>query len=80
VLNSIPEKGPKMIEIILGVVLCAGMAKIASADDQSGIVWGFVTFIILLGCLAIPIPYVRVLIAGGATFVAMIGWKAVADR
>lgn len=69
-----------MIELILGVVLCFGMAKIASADDLSGILWGFLTFLILLGCAMIPIPYVRVLIAGAAAFVGMIAWKTIADR
>jgi hypothetical protein len=70
-----------MIEIILGIVMCVAMAKIASADDQSGILWGVLSFVILLGCgMVIPWPYVRVLIAGGAAFVAMIGWKMIADR
>jgi hypothetical protein len=69
------------MELILGIVLCFAMAKIASADDQSGILWGVLTFVILLGCgMLIPWPFVRVLIAGAVTFVAMIAWKAVADR
>jgi hypothetical protein len=69
------------MEFILGIVMCFAVAKIASADDQSGILWGILAFVILLGsCMVIPWPFVRVLIAGVAAFVAMIAWKAIADR
>jgi hypothetical protein len=69
------------MEFILGIVMCFAIAKIASADDQSGILWGVLAFVILLACyMVIPWPFARVLIAGGAAFVAMIAWKAIADR
>lgn len=69
-----------MIEIALGITLCVAMGKIASADDQSGILWGFLTFLIVLASMAIPLPFLRVLIACAIAFVAFILWKTVADR
>ena len=40
-----------MIELILGFMMCAALGKIASADDQSGILWGLCAFVILLALL-----------------------------
>ncbi len=47
------------------------MAKIADADDKSGIIWGCITFALCLASLYIPLPFVRVFIAFAASFILM---------
>lgn len=69
-----------MFEYILLIGICVVMAKIASADDQSGMTWFFVTFFLCMGSLLIPLPFIRLLIAGVLSFAAMIGYKMYAAR
>ncbi|MBI1336473.1 MAG: hypothetical protein GC164_05875 [Phycisphaera sp.] len=69
-----------MLEIILGIGACVVMAKVASADDQSGVLWFFVTFALCIGALFIPLPFIRMLIAGIVAFVAMVGYKVMTNR
>lgn len=52
-----------MIEIGLGIAACVIMSKIASADDESPMIWGSVTFGLCFLSLFIPIPFLRILIA-----------------
>ena len=66
-----------MIEIVLGIALCVVMGKIASADNQSPWVWGIVTFVLCAASLLIPLPFLRIGIAGAATFIGMIVYKSV---
>lgn len=69
-----------MLEIIVMVAAVVAIVRIASADDQSTVVWGFVTFGLCVLCLAIPLPLIRVGIAFALSFVAMILYKVVANR
>ncbi len=70
-----------MIEILLGIGLCVVMARIASADDQSAILWGSITAALCLACLLlIPWPFVRFLIAGALAFLGLIASKALRSR
>jgi hypothetical protein len=70
-----------MIEIALGIGACYAMAKIADADDESGPLWGAVTFLLcLVGVVMIPFPFLRILGAAVLTFVLMIVAKAVRSR
>jgi len=64
-----------MFEIILGIVICVFMAKIASADEHSPMIWFGVTFILCVGAVFIPLPYLRFLIAGVVSFGLMLGYK-----
>ena len=69
------------MELVVAILAIVAMAKIASADDQSPIIWGSVTLLLLGACIAlIPLPFIRVGIAAVAAFVAMIGYKVVANR
>ena len=70
-----------MIEIALGLGACYAMAKIADADDESGTLWGAVTFLLcLIGIIFIPYPFLRILGAAVLVFVLMIVTKAIRDR
>ncbi len=67
-----------MLEIALGIGLCVSMAKIASADGRNGFLWGLITFGLCAASWLIPIPYLRMLIAGIVVFIAMIAVKVIA--
>ncbi len=70
-----------MLEIPLGIAACFAMAKIADADDESGSLWGAVTFLLcLVGVVFIPFPFLRILVAAVLTFVLMIVARAVRNR
>jgi hypothetical protein len=69
-----------MLELLVAIALIVAMAKIASADDQSPIVWGALTGAIIVGCFFIPLPFLRLGIAFVVAFVAMIGYKVVRNR
>lgn len=69
-----------MFEIALVVVSCAAMAKIADADGRSGFVWGSITLALCLVSLAVPLPFLRVLLAALLSFVLMMVAKARAGR
>jgi hypothetical protein len=66
-----------MLEVGLGIAMCVIIGKIADADGQSGVIWGAVTFLLCIGSLAVPLPFLRIMIAGVAAVALMIGWKAV---
>ncbi len=69
-----------MFEIILGVFMCVTMGKIASADDQSGVVWGFITFAFCLIAMLIPLPFIRLGIAGVGAFATLMAYKMIGKR
>jgi len=70
-----------MFELILLVVVVIGMGKIAASEGQSGIIWGAMTMLVGIACLAlVPLPFLRVLGAGIATFAAYVGYKVVAKK
>jgi hypothetical protein len=70
-----------MLELALMFAVCAVVAKIASADDQSGILWFGVTFALCMTSLYfVPLPFVRLGIAGAAAFGAMIAYKVLAKN
>jgi hypothetical protein len=69
-----------MLELIVGLLAVIAMAKVASADNQSPIIWGSVTLLLVIGCLFIPMPFLRVGLAFALAFVAMIGFKVATNR
>ena len=69
-----------MLEIIVGIMAVVAMAKVASADNQSPIIWGSVTLVLVIACLFIPMPFLRVGLAFVLAFVAMIGFKVATNR
>jgi hypothetical protein len=70
-----------MLELILAVMAIVAVVKIASADGQSGLLWGSVMFVLLVACIAlIPLPMLRIGIAGVLAFIAMFAYKVVANK
>jgi hypothetical protein len=66
-----------MIEIAVIVAACVLMWRVAAMDDGSPVIWAAVTLGLCLASLAIPLPFVRVLIAVAVAFVAMIAVKVI---
>ena len=56
------------------------MAKIASSEDMSAVLWFCITFALCIGSMLIPIPVGRMVIALIVSFGLMIGAKIIADR
>jgi hypothetical protein len=69
-----------MFEIGLLVAAVVAMGKIADAEGRSAILWGTITLGLCLASLAIPLPMLRVLLAGIVAFIAMMVAKARAGR
>lgn len=70
-----------MIEIGLIVVVCGILYRMADADRAaSPILWTVLTALICLGCLAIPLPYLRMILAMVVSIALFIGYTAVRDR
>jgi hypothetical protein len=69
-----------MIEIVMLIAACVAMAKIADAEGRSSWGWGFITLLICLASLLIPLPLVRILLAFVVAFIAMMVAKAMGGR
>jgi hypothetical protein len=59
--------------------VCLFMYRLAEHEETSGWLWLLITFVLCLGSAAIPLPFVRILIAGGAAFGAMFLFKLLGD-
>jgi hypothetical protein len=64
-----------MFELILIIAAAIVIGRFAETDRSEGLKWGAITFGICLVSLLIPLPYLRVLLACGATFFAMTAAK-----
>ncbi len=65
--------------VLLAAVVA--MVRIASADDQSTVIWGSVTLALCVASVVfVPIPFARVGFAFVLSFVAMIVYKMAANR
>ena len=69
-----------MLELFVAVMAVVAVCKIASADDQSPVIWGALTLVLVFGSFFIPMPFLRVGLAFVVAIVAMIGYKVVANR
>ena len=71
-----------MFELIVGIAAIVAVVRIASADHQSPLLWGFVTFgLCVLSIMAMPgLPFIRIGVAGILAIVLMIGYKIWKDR
>jgi hypothetical protein len=69
-----------VLEIIILVAACVAMYRIAEADEQSGAMWAITTLALCIGCLFIPLPFLRLGIAFVLAFVLMIVVKVVKSR
>ncbi len=70
-----------MFEILLAIAAIVTIARIASADDQSPILWGAAAFFLIGLCIVfVPLAYGRVLLGGILTFVGMTAYKMAARK
>lgn len=60
-----------MIEFVVMIACTVLMMKIADMEHLSAIMWGTVTLGLCVVCLAIPLPYFRMLAALGISFALM---------
>lgn len=67
-------------EFLVAIFAIVAMVKIADHEGMSSVVWGFVTFGLIVLCGVIPLPFVRVMIALALAFFTMIGWNAYQSR
>jgi hypothetical protein len=66
------SKERMMFELLLVAAACIGMARVAEEDQKSGLMWGGITFVLCVVSMAvIPLPFLRILIAGVAAFIIM---------
>ena len=66
-----------MLEIMMGIAVVVLMAKIATLDDQSSILWGSITFGLCVASMWLPLPFFRMIGAGVASFVLMFIYKLI---
>ena len=70
-----------MLELIVLAAMVVLMVKIADFEDESKLLWGFITFALCGGSLlVIPLPFFRIVIAGVVTFVIFMVYRIVAKR
>lgn len=69
-----------MLELVLAIGGCVVMGKIAAVEDDSALAWGGITFLICIGSMFVPLPYVRILGAMFVSFVLMIVVRLIRDR
>jgi len=60
-----------MLGIIMIIASVIAMAKIASMEGRSPVIWGAVTMAICFASLIIPIPLVNIFIGFIASFIVM---------
>ena len=57
-----------MLETAAVIALCVAIARVAESDGLSGFSWGLITFLFCGVSLLIPMPFLRVLLAGALVF------------
>ena len=57
-----------MLGIILIIIVVSIMVKIASVEDRSTFLWGFITAVLCIGFSFIPIPFIGVVLGGGISY------------
>jgi hypothetical protein len=69
-----------MIELVMAVAVVVAMVKIADIENQSSLIWGAVAVGMVVLCFMIPMPFLRVVVAGVLSYVAMFIYKVAANR
>ena len=63
--------------VIFAIVV---MVRVADAENRSPIIWGAMTFLLCMFSLAIPLPFLRVLMALGVSLGALFTSKMLSAR
>ena len=53
------------------VGVCVVMAKIANMENQSGPLWVGIAFLLCMASLMVPLPFLRILLAGILAYILM---------
>lgn len=69
-----------ILELVMIIALIVLFARMAAMDDNSPVIWGVVTGVVCVGVAFIPLPVLRIGIAGVVVFSMMIGWRVISDR
>jgi len=59
------------LEVVVGVIVCGVMWRVADVDNGSAPVWAAVTAGLCLASLAVPAPIVRLVVAGVVALAVM---------
>jgi hypothetical protein len=71
----------RMLELILLGVIAIGMSRIASSDNQSGLLWAGVTLALgIAAAMLSSLFFLRMLAAGLAAFLLYIGYKVAFNK
>ena len=68
-----------ILELAVLIGACVVMYRVAQAEDLSGAFWVLITFSLCIGSLFLPLPFLRIIIAGAAAFGAMLVFKLLGD-
>jgi hypothetical protein len=60
-----------MFELILTIAAVIAIGRMAEADRGEGLKWGAITLVLCLASFLIPLPFLRILLACGVSFVLM---------
>ena len=70
-----------MFELLVCIAAIGAVVRVAVADNQSGLLWGLITFGLCAACVVmIPLAFIRVGIAFALALLAMFIYKVAANR
>ena len=67
----------ELVRVIFAIVV---MVRVADAENRSPIIWGAATFLLCMLSLAIPLPFLRILIALAVSVGALFASKMLRGR
>jgi hypothetical protein len=60
-----------LVEVAIAGAVCGVMGRVADADNRQPLFWAAISIVVCVASLAIPVPIVRLMLAGGAVLAAM---------
>lgn len=69
-----------MCELVLLLFTAVAVGRIATADDQSAIIWVSVTILLGFTAMLVPLPYLRMVLVFILVFALMIAYKALSGN
>jgi hypothetical protein len=60
-----------ILEAACAAIICGALGRIADADGHSPLAWAGLTLVLCLASLMLPVPVLRLVLAGYAAFAAM---------
>jgi hypothetical protein len=64
-----------LAEAIMSFALIVAVVRMAQLEEESALLWGTAAVLACFLCRLLPFPYIRVLVAGVAVYVAMTAYK-----